>query len=113
MAIIDIVIVPVGKDAYVAQLDHTLENMQKLVGGLLEAVELDRDHLTLWCNEEGKLLDLDMNRPLQEISDIICGDFLLTGCDAEGETIGLTKTQQELCLKRWGKGTKRFGDGGV
>lgn len=44
--------------------------MQKVVGGLIEIVELEYD-VDLICNEEGKIYNLPMNRVIK--NDIIAG----------------------------------------
>ena len=69
-------------------LDLDTDSYEKLsgaVGGLIQSVEL-KDDLVIWCNEEGKLIDLPMNiigTHLWERSygktDIIMGDVVFTG----------------------------------
>jgi hypothetical protein len=74
----------------------TLEKLQGAVGGWVQAVDL-HDDLTLWCNEEGKLIGLPTNvigTHLWEksfgMTDIIMGDIVFTGgTDDEGENLGL------------------------
>lgn len=72
------------------------------VGGLIEAVTLDGD-ITLWCNEEGKILGLPYNDKATLLwektfgaTDLIMGDVILTGGnDEEGETLPLSDSQLE------------------
>ena len=57
-------------------IPHTLEAMQEIVGGLIQAIYPYDDPVALVCNEEGKLLGLDLNRAVRdpatnEILDII------------------------------------------
>lgn len=67
------------------------------VGGLIQPVDLKPD-LTLWCNEEGKIIDLPLNIIASHMwersfgpTDIILGDCVFTGgTDDEGETIELS-----------------------
>ena len=45
---------------HIETIDNTLEALQKIVGGHIETVTLFHD-LTIICNEEGRLLDLEPN----------------------------------------------------
>ena len=73
-----------------------LEKLQAAVGGLIQAVDL-HDDLTLWCNEEGKLIGLTPNiigTHLYEknfaVTDVIMGDIVFTGgTDDEGDNLAL------------------------
>lgn len=65
-------------------IPHTLEAMQEIVGGLIQAIYPYDDPVALVCNEEGKLLGLDLNRAVRdpatnEVLDIISGTFFLCG----------------------------------
>ena len=74
--------------------------LKDAVGGYVQVVELS-DKLNLWCNEDGKSMELPHNRYGQAIwekyygfSDYIVGNFVITGgCNADGGTIGLTHKQ--------------------
>lgn len=79
----------------------SLEQLQHAVGGYIQAIDLS-DELTLWCNEEGKIMNLPHNHRAQELwdkvfgagTDYIVGDIVLTGgADENGETLGLTDAQ--------------------
>ena len=79
---------------------ESYEQLRDAVGGLIQAVDL-REDLTLWCNEEGKLINgMEPNiigTHLWEksfgMTDIIMGDIVLTGpSDEEGETLPLAQT---------------------
>jgi hypothetical protein len=74
--------------------------LRDAVGGLIQPVDLKPD-LTLWCNEEGKLIRwLEPNvigTHLWEksfgMTDVIMGNIVLTGgTDDEGETLPLPST---------------------
>ncbi|MFR5509145.1 MAG: DUF3846 domain-containing protein [Clostridia bacterium] len=86
---IRILIVEPNKEPYQKRINHTLEDMQKVVGGLIEFVELEHN-VDLICNEEGKIYNLPMNRAIQ--NDIIAGTFFIAG-QHNGETISLSKKQ--------------------
>ena len=83
----------------VAEIEDSLEAMQEVVGGLIEAVYPFEDPVALICNEEGKLLGLPYNRTLRaddtgQIYDIICGTCFLCGAPPDSDTFtDLTEEQ--------------------
>ena len=89
MSKIRILVVEPSREPREIKVEHTLENLQKLVGGLIEYVELNCN-TDIICNEEGKLLGLELNRKLG--NDVIVGTFLIVG-QHNGETISLSKKQ--------------------
>lgn len=86
---IKILIVEPNKEPYEKQIEDTLEEMQNIVGGLIECVALE-ENVDLVCNEEGKIYELEMNRIIT--NDIICGTFFVVG-QKGGDTISLTEEQ--------------------
>lgn len=86
---IRILVVEPNKEPYKKKIPHTLEDMQRVVGGLIEFVELEYN-VDLICNEEGKIYNLPMNRAIQ--NDIVTGTFFIAG-QHNGETISLSKKQ--------------------
>ena len=78
------------------ELSHSLEEMQKAVGGFIQILYPFEDPVALVCNEEGKLLGLPANRALRDESgavyDIVCGTFFLCGAPPDSDTLeGLTE----------------------
>jgi hypothetical protein len=74
--------------------------LRDAVGGLIQPVDLKPD-LTLWCNEEGKLINgMEVNvigthlyEKSYAMTDVIMGNIVLTGgTDDEGETLPLPST---------------------
>ena len=74
--------------------------LRDTVGGLIQPVDLKPD-LTLWCNEEGKLINgMEVNvigthlyEKSYAMTDVIMGNIVLTGgTDDEGETLPLPST---------------------
>lgn len=63
------------------EIDGTLESMQEIVGGCIEAVYPWADPVALVCNEEGKLMGLPANRRIG--GDLIAGTFFLAGVGTE------------------------------
>ena len=78
------------------EIDGTLETMQHLVGGLIQAVYPFEEPVALICNDEGHLLGLPLNRALRDASgsvyDIVCGPFFLCGL-CEDNFASLTEDQ--------------------
>lgn len=77
--------------------DDSLQTLQTAVGGWVQAIDLD-ESLTMWLNEESKLIGLPHNPYAQFAwdksfgaqTDYIMGDTVFTGgTDDEGETLGL------------------------
>lgn len=69
------------------QIGCDLEDMQKAVGGDIEAVYPFNEPVALVMHDEGKIMGKDLNRALRdedgEIYDIIAGDFLVVGLGEE------------------------------
>ena len=84
------------KPCRVQEFPDTLEAMQKIVGGYIQAVYPFPEPVAVVCNEEGKMLGLPYNRPLMDENglpcDILCGTFFIAGVDGE-HFISLTEEQ--------------------
>ena len=82
----------------VQEIDGSLESMQKIVGGDIEAAYPFDDPVALICNSEGTRLDLPMNRALTDDHgvpyDFVCGTFFMAGVGRE-DFISLTEQQIE------------------
>ena len=77
-----ILIVEPGKHPRAAEIPHTLEQMQKTVGGYIQAVFPWDDPVALICDEEGLLKQSMFNRIVApEVA--IFGTFFLCGLDEE------------------------------
>ena len=104
-----IIIVEGGKRPYEAELEHDLESMRRCVGGNIEVVyEPGGRDAALICNDEGKLLNLPLNRALRdeegEIYDIIAGTFFVCGAPPDSESFtSLTDEQVNYWLIRFAK----------
>ena len=99
-----ILVVEPMKTPTVQEIDGSLESMQRIVGGDIEAVYLFDDPVALVCHGEGKLLGLPMNRALTDESgvpyDIVCGTFFVVGIGDEDFT-SLTEQQIEKYRKKY------------
>ncbi|MDT8717041.1 DUF3846 domain-containing protein [Clostridium sp. 19966] len=93
-----ILIIEPQKVPYEAEIIKDLASMQKIVGGLIQAVDLDQN-TSLVCNEEGKLMGLEGNRRVGR--DIIAGTFFLCGFNEEGEFTSLNNEQIKKYSERF------------
>ena len=70
---------PVGGERELREIPNTLEAMQELVGGYIEAVKICTD-LVLICHEEGRVLGLEPNPFL---GYDFRGDWFICGVDGD------------------------------
>lgn len=97
-----VLFVEAGRFPVEKEISGSLESMQTLVGGTIEAVYPFDDPVALVCNEEGKLLNLPMCRSLYEAEDIICGSFFICGAPADAENFtSLTSEQMKRYEERF------------
>ena len=101
-----VVIVEPKKKPIVQDIDAGLESMQKIVGGSIEAVYPFDEPVALICNEEGKLLNLPLNRALRDeegnVYDIISGTFFLCAAPPDSDHFaGLTDQQVKTYLEQF------------
>ena len=66
MGMMRVVLVEPGQTARIAEIGSSLEEMQKTVGGYIQAVYPFEETVCLVCNEEGKLQGLPLNRALRD-----------------------------------------------
>ena len=74
-----------GKLARKAYIDHTLQAMQALVGGCIQATYPFEESVALVCNEEGLLPGLPLNRRINKHT-LIAGTFFLCGLSEDDFT---------------------------
>ena len=90
-----------GKKPRKAEIDGSLQGMQQVVGGYIQAIYPFEDPVALICNEEGKLLELPFNRALRDedgdIYDIVSGTFFL--CSAPPDSDSFENLSDELMEK--------------
>lgn len=91
----------------IMEINNTLENMQALVGGNIEAYMPYDDEVAIICNEEGKLTGLPFNRAVVDeegkIYDIIAGDFFLCSAPYTSENFeSLNEGQVEKYMDIFG-----------
>ena len=101
-----VIVVEPQKTPVVQDIDPGLEAMQKIVGGSIEAVYPFADPVALICNEEGKLLNLPLNRALRDdegnVYDIISGTFFVCAAPPDSDHFaGLTDQQVKTYMERF------------
>ena len=81
-------------------IDGSLESMQSLVGGTIQAVFPFADPtVVLICNDEGKLLSMPFNRALRSpedgsIYDVVCGNCFLCSAPADSDSFESLSQEQ-------------------
>jgi hypothetical protein len=85
--------------------DNSLKELQGIVGGYIEALPLqskdDSQMIDLICNEEGKILNLPVNRYIREsiysgdekdidVLDYIAGNCVIIAANEEGEWVSVS-----------------------
>ena len=94
-----IVLVEPGKEAREAEITGSLQSMQQLVGGLIQAIYPWEEPVALVCNDEGKILGMPLNRVLEDY-DVIAGPFFI--CGIEGDHFcSLTEEQAKTYLEKF------------
>ena len=106
-----VLVVEPKKKPYPAEIDGSLEAMQAMVGGYIQAVYPFEEYVALICNEEGKLMGLPFNRPLIDLDtgiayDMIAGTFFLCAVPPESDHFESLSDEQ---IERY---TRYYGGGG-
>ena len=75
---------------FVKHISGSLNSMQKIVGGTIQAIyPFENPEIALICNDEGKLINLPLNRALYDengkLFDIVAGTFFLCRAPADSE----------------------------
>jgi len=78
-----VILVEPGKAARVTEIGEKLKDMQKVVGGLIQAIYPYEELVAIVCGDESKLNGEQPNRALYDdtgnLYDVICGTFFITG----------------------------------
>lgn len=99
-----VLVVEVGQQPMVKEIEGSLRSMQEIVGGYIQAIYPWMEEVALVCNEEGKLNGLALNRPLYDdrgqLVDIIAGTFFICSAPIDSESFqSLTDEQIERYSK--------------
>ena len=101
-----VIVVEPKKKPTAQDIGSDLESMQKIVGGSIEAIYPFEEPVALICNEEGKLLNLPLNRALRDdegnVYDIISGTFFVCAAPPDSDRFeGLTDQQVKTYTERF------------
>lgn len=86
----------------IENFDQSLESIQEIVGGYVQTLVLrskDGREVTIWFNEEGKLMGLPINFPIVQegkVIELIVGNVLVTSINDSGETVGLNDEELDF-----------------
>ena len=93
-----------GQPPEVIEADHTLEMLQELVGGTLQAVYPWEDYVCILCDDDGKAKGYPPNRVLVddegEPYDIIVGTFYICGLSKDNFA-SITDEMAEKYMERF------------
>ena len=101
-----VIVVEPKKKPTAQDIGSDLESMQRIVGGSIQAVYPFEETVALIANEEGKLLNLPLNRALRDdegnVYDIISGTFFVCAAPPNSDHFaGLTDQQVKTYMERF------------
>lgn len=90
--------------------DYDYKKGQEIVGGLIQPLDLEPIRSTIWCNEEGHMLGLPLNRrataflyamaPEHRGFNVLMGDCYLTGePDEDGNTTSVPEDVVQTLMR--------------
>lgn len=95
---IKVIMCPVEREPYMAEMENSLEAFQAAVGGHIECVGVTTDCVMI-CNEEGRPLHLPENNAVSWMMPYgICGDVVLCGADGP-EFDDIPETGRDMLLR--------------
>lgn len=93
-----VLVIEPGKQPVVKEIGNTLKDMQRMVGGYIQAYYPWMDEVAIICNDEGKIMGLPLNRSIfgehGELVDIIAGTFFI--CGAPPDSGSFTDLPEDL-----------------
>ena len=103
------VLVLTNNNFEVREINNTLEELQKIVGGYIEVPFLSEtfyeNGIDMIINEEGKFIEdckpeiAVVDGETKNVLDVVHGNCIFASHDEEGETIGLTEKQIKIVLR--------------
>ena len=79
------------------EITDSLESMQSIVGGMIQAIYPFEDEVALVCNDDGKCFGLPANRALYmdgEMVDIICGSAFICAAPSDSDSFQSLSDEQ-------------------
>ena len=94
---------PDEKVGHEETINNTLERFQMIVKGYIETLPVYFNNgLTVICNEEGKIHQMEPNFNFGDL-DVICGPVIVCGTDGEEfADVPVSLEEWEKILKLWG-----------
>ena len=78
-----VLVVEPEKKPYTKEIENSLKALQDIVGGYIQVIQPWEDEVAIICNEEGKIMQLPLNRIIKNdngrIFDIVVGTFVIAG----------------------------------
>ena len=100
----EVLLVEPGEEARIAEIGSDLKSLQTAVGGWIEAIQPFDDPVALVCNDEGKIMQMPLNRALRgedgKIYDAIAGPFFICGL-GEDNFCSLPKELQAKYMEKF------------
>lgn len=100
----EVLLVEPGKEARIAEIGDGLKSLQAAVGGWIEAIQPFDDPVALVCNDEGKIMQMPLNRALRDdsgkIYDAVAGPFFICGL-GEDNFCSLPKELQAKYMEKF------------
>ena len=91
-----VLVVEPQKEPYIKEIDSGLQALQREVNGYIQAIYPYADPVAIVCNEDGKLLGMELNRALRDEDgntyDVVAGTFLVVGL-GDDDFVSLTPEQ--------------------
>lgn len=91
------------------EIDNTLEELQKIVGGYIEYPYLSKrfndNEIDIVINEEGKFINglrpeiAIVNKVTEQILDVVYGSCVFVSHDEDGNTIELNEEQTQIVME--------------
>lgn len=100
----EVLLVEPGKEARIAEIGDGLKSLQAAVGGWIDAIQPFDDPVALVCNDEGKIMQMPLNRALRDdsgkIYDAVAGPFFICGL-GEDNFCSLPKELQAKYMEKF------------
>jgi hypothetical protein len=102
---IQVVIVEPNKKPYAKLIDNGLAAMNDIVGGYIEIVRMGQHtpngaELVITVNEEGKLMNLPINRIIAGF-DTLVGTFFISAANMQGDNVTIDDTTAAKIIKQF------------